>query len=155
LGNLGRPSLPPRNRFVVASPSSYAYFSPDRPAPAIAGQCPGYNEWKYGMDSLPAYAGSTARAELKKTYVARRVIYMLGALDVDPNNRELDKSCMAEAQGPVIAQAERKMISARTKAALSEARKRVAVTGQGEGRPEIKRLGCPAGAASTNSACRR
>ena len=46
----------------------------------------------------------------------------------------------------VIAQAERKMISTRTKAALAEARKRVAVTGQRK-RPEIKRLGCPTGAA--------
>ena len=40
----------------------------------------------------------------------------------------------------VIAQAERKMISTRTKAALAEARKRVAVTGQ-RMHPEIKRLG--------------
>ncbi len=47
----------------------------------------------------------------------------------------------------VIAQAERKMISSRTKAALAEARKRVAVAGQREEHSEIKRLGCPTGAA--------
>src|SRR5271166_4541115 len=41
----------------------------------------------------------------------------------------------------VVAQAERKMISTRTKAALAEARKKVAVTGQRK-HPEIKRLGC-------------
>jgi len=46
----------------------------------------------------------------------------------------------------VIAQAERKRISDRTKKALAEARKRVAVTGQ-RIHPEIKRLGCPTGAA--------
>jgi DNA invertase Pin-like site-specific DNA recombinase len=46
----------------------------------------------------------------------------------------------------VIAQAERKMISTRTKAALAEARKRVAVLGQRK-HPEVKRLGCPTGAA--------
>ena len=46
----------------------------------------------------------------------------------------------------VIAQAERKMISTRTKAALAEARKRVTVTGQ-RMHPEVKRLGCPTGAA--------
>ena len=58
-----------------------------------------------------------------------------------PEANELVVGIMA-----VIAQAERKMISARTKAALSEARKRVAVTGQRK-HPQIKRLGCPTGAA--------
>jgi len=61
----------------------------------------------------------------------------------------------------VIAQAERKMISARTRAALADTRKRVAATGQ-RMHPEIKRLGCPTGAAhlqgqgfqSTVSLCR-
>jgi DNA invertase Pin-like site-specific DNA recombinase len=46
----------------------------------------------------------------------------------------------------VIAQAERKMISQRTKAALAEARKRVAIRGQ-KRHPDIKRLGNPRGAA--------
>ena len=59
-----------------------------------------------------------------------------------PEANELVVGIMA-----VIAQAERKMISTRTKAALAEARKRVAVTGQRGSHPEIKRLGCPTGAA--------
>jgi len=87
-------------RYVVANPSSYAYFSPDRPEPAIAAQCPGYNDWKYGMDHLPAYAAPKTPAELERDYVSRRVIYMLGALDVDPHHPVLDRSCMGEAQGP-------------------------------------------------------
>src|SRR5208283_4666049 len=58
-----------------------------------------------------------------------------------PEANELVVGIMA-----VIAQAERKMISARTKAALAEARKRAAKTGQRK-QPEIKRLGCPTGAA--------
>lgn len=87
-------------RYVVANPSSYAYFSPERPQPAIAKTCPGYDTWKYGMQDLPAYAAPRTPAELEKAYVANRVIYMLGALDVDPNHPALDKSCMAEAQGP-------------------------------------------------------
>ena len=57
-----------------------------------------------------------------------------------PEANELVVGIMA-----VIAQAERKMISARTRAALAEARKRVAVTGQRK-HPEIRRLGCPTGA---------
>ena len=58
-----------------------------------------------------------------------------------PEANELVVGIMA-----VIAQAERKMISTRTKAALAEAKKRVAVAGQRK-HPEIKRLGCPTGAA--------
>lgn len=46
----------------------------------------------------------------------------------------------------VIAQAERKMISQRTQAALAEVRKRVAINGQ-RGHPAVKRLGNPNGAA--------
>ena len=58
-----------------------------------------------------------------------------------PEANELVVGIMA-----VIAQAERKMISTRTRAALAEARKRVAVTGQRK-HPDVKRLGCPTGAA--------
>jgi hypothetical protein len=87
-------------RYVVANPSSYAYFSADRPVPAIAASCPRYNDWKYGMAKLPPYLASRAPADLEKSYLARRVIYLLGTEDTDPNHRELDKSCMGEAQGP-------------------------------------------------------
>ena len=49
-------------RYVVANPSSYAYFSAERPEPAIAAACPDYNHWKYGMEARPAYlAGSNDR----------------------------------------------------------------------------------------------
>ena len=34
-------------RYVVANPSSYAYFSAERPVPAIAASCRGYDVWKY------------------------------------------------------------------------------------------------------------
>ncbi|WP_158743835.1 alpha/beta hydrolase [Acidisphaera sp. L21] len=85
-------------RYVVANPSSYAYFSAERPLPAIAA-CPGFNDWKYGMDNRPAYLSEPNPAGLEQGYVARRVIYLLGTLDTDPNQTALDKSCMAEAQG--------------------------------------------------------
>ena len=86
--------------FVVANPSSYAYFSAERPWPDIAAHCPGVDDWKYGMQHLPAYAGGRSAADLEAHYVNRDVSVLLGALDVDPNHRVLDKSCMAEAQGP-------------------------------------------------------
>lgn len=87
-------------RYVVANPSSYAYFNAERPEPSIAASCPKFNDWKYGMDKRPAYLATPSPAELEQRYVARRVIYLLGALDTNPNHPALDKSCMAEAQGP-------------------------------------------------------
>jgi hypothetical protein len=87
-------------RYVVADPSSYAWFSPDRPEPSIAASCPGFDQWRYGMEKRPAYFAGSTTAALEQAYVARRVIYLLGTLDDDPNHRALDKTCMAEAQGP-------------------------------------------------------
>ncbi|WP_024516676.1 hypothetical protein [Bradyrhizobium sp. Tv2a-2] len=87
-------------RYVVANPSSYAYFSAERPEPQIAASCPGYNKWKYGMEARPPYLASSSPDELEQRYVARQVIYLLGTNDTNPDHPALDKSCMAEAQGP-------------------------------------------------------
>ncbi|MBR0898316.1 alpha/beta hydrolase [Bradyrhizobium tropiciagri] len=87
-------------RYVVANPSSYAYFTKERPEPAIAARCEGYNSWKFGMDERPPYLAEPTPAALEQAYVARRVIYLLGTLDTNPDHPALDKSCMAEAEGP-------------------------------------------------------
>jgi len=93
-------------RYVVANPSSYVYFSADRPqpdgsfAPFPAALCPGFDDWKYGMNGLPAYAGSAAAAALEAAFVRRRVIYLWGGDDTDRDQPALDKSCAAAAQGP-------------------------------------------------------
>lgn len=87
-------------RYVVANPSTYAYFSEWRPEPEIAGACPGFNDWKYGMARRPEYLAGRTIEELERVYVSRRVTYLLGALDTNPNHPALDRSCMAEAQGP-------------------------------------------------------
>jgi pimeloyl-ACP methyl ester carboxylesterase len=87
-------------RYVVANPSSYAYFDDQRPEPSIAASCPGYNDWKYGMDARPAYLAAPTVSALEQAYVARRVIYLLGTKDTNPNHSALDKTCMAEAEGP-------------------------------------------------------
>jgi pimeloyl-ACP methyl ester carboxylesterase len=99
----GEPALAQQGigvRYVVANPSSYAYFNNERPEPSIAASCPGYNDWKYGMEVRPAYLADRPAAALEQAYVARRVIYLLGTLDTNPNHPALDKSCMAEAEGP-------------------------------------------------------
>ncbi|OKO77381.1 alpha/beta hydrolase [Bradyrhizobium sp. AS23.2] len=87
-------------RYVVANPSSYAYFSDTRPVQAIAASCPGFNNWKYGMDQRPPYLADATPVALEKRYVEREVIYLLGTLDTNPEHPALDKSCMAKAQGP-------------------------------------------------------
>ena len=87
-------------RYVVANPSSYAYFIAERPEPSIAASCPGYNNWKYGMDERPPYLAEATPTALEQRYVEREVIYLLGTLDTNPQHPALDKSCMARAQGP-------------------------------------------------------
>lgn len=93
-------------RYVVANPSSYLYFSDDRPRPdgslapfADAARCPTFDRWKYGLAGAPAYAGSEA-AGLERQYVARDVVYLLGTADTDPNHPMLDRSCAGMAEGP-------------------------------------------------------
>ncbi|MEB0076724.1 alpha/beta hydrolase [Pseudomonas sp. CCI3.2] len=86
-------------RYVIANPSSYAYFSPDRPEAVNAATCPGFDTWKYGMNKLPPYAGKQTAEQLEATYVSRDVTYLLGQLDTDVNHPALDKTCAGEAQG--------------------------------------------------------
>ncbi|MGZ0716861.1 alpha/beta hydrolase [Pseudomonas palleroniana] len=86
-------------RYVVANPSSYAYFSPQRPVKFDVASCPSFNDWKYGMQHLPAYAESQGAEQLEQAYVSRDITYLLGQQDTDPNHPALDKSCEAETQG--------------------------------------------------------
>lgn len=59
-----------RLRYVVANPSSYAYFSPQRPVKFDAASCPGFNDWKYGMQNLPGYVGDRGAQQLEQAYVS-------------------------------------------------------------------------------------
>jgi hypothetical protein len=61
--------------------------------------CRGYDRWKYGMEDRPPYLAGATVGALEQAYVARRVIYLLGTRDDDPEQRALDESCMAEAEG--------------------------------------------------------
>lgn len=93
-------------RYVVASPSTYAYFDARRPdaqgvaAPFDAAQCPAFNQWKYGMDNRPPYLDDRSPAQLEATYATRRIDYLVGGADNDPQQAALDTTCAAEAQGP-------------------------------------------------------
>jgi pimeloyl-ACP methyl ester carboxylesterase len=98
-------------RYVVANPSSYVYFSTDRPvltsklndihfAPFDAGSCKKFNHWKFGVEDPPPYIGDHSFTDMEAAYAHRDVIYLLGLDDTDPNHPELDKTCGAEAEGP-------------------------------------------------------
>jgi pimeloyl-ACP methyl ester carboxylesterase len=87
-------------RYVIANPSSYAYFDERRPVAFSHAGCPQFNRWKYGLSDLPAYAEGQTAAQLQESYLKREVVYLLGQQDIDPNHPALDKSCEARAQGP-------------------------------------------------------
>ncbi|WP_392891645.1 alpha/beta hydrolase [Pseudomonas migulae] len=86
-------------RYVIANPSSYAYFDERRPVAFSHAGCPAFNRWKYGLSDLPAYAEGRTPAQLEENYVQRDIVYLLGQQDIDPNHPALDKSCEAKAQG--------------------------------------------------------
>jgi pimeloyl-ACP methyl ester carboxylesterase len=98
-------------RYVVSSPSSYVYFSADRPAPgggfgpfAGAASCPDYNLWPYGLaGNVPRYVAAAAAGgaeAVERRYAGLTLAYLVGGTDNDPNHWELDKSCCGEAEGP-------------------------------------------------------
>lgn len=86
-------------RYVIANPSSYAYFDERRPMAFSHAGCPNFNRWKYGLADLPAYAEGQTAKQLEENYVKRDVVYLLGQQDSDPKQPALDKSCEAQAQG--------------------------------------------------------
>ncbi|WP_460120652.1 alpha/beta hydrolase [Pseudomonas sp. S2_C03] len=86
-------------RYVIANPSSYAYFDERRPVAFSHAGCPAFNRWKYGLSDLPAYAEGQTPAQLEENYVQRDIVYLLGQQDIDPNHPALDKGCEARAQG--------------------------------------------------------
>lgn len=97
-----------RIRFVVANPSSYFYFSDDRPqrdgsfAPFQSAGCANFDHWRYGPIHAPPYVGSASAARWQKyeqDYVNADVIYLLGSEDTDPAQVDLDTSCAGEAEG--------------------------------------------------------
>jgi hypothetical protein len=89
-------------RYIIANPSSYLYFSDERPAQFRSGSCRDFNHWKYGPIDPPAYVkldAANAWSQREANYAQQDVIYLLGDADIDPHQKDLDTSCGAEAQG--------------------------------------------------------
>ncbi len=82
---------------VVSNPSSYFYFSDWRPFPQKG--CADFDRWRYGLSGAPRYVTGSAAA-LEARYAGRRITYLMGTADVNPNEDDLDRSCGGEAQGP-------------------------------------------------------
>lgn len=81
-------------RFIIANPSSYLYFSPERPK-AVAEAT---NRWRYGFDEPPEYVDKSPGQYLAE-YLGRDVSVVLGAEDRDPAALLLEISPPAMAQG--------------------------------------------------------
>jgi len=99
-----------RLRYVIVQPSTYLYFSPERPVLDAYGaldfavpprECSSdNNHWRYGTDDPPPYASNADFAALEQRYIHRNVVYLLGTEALDPNESGVDTSCAAENQGP-------------------------------------------------------
>ena len=83
-------------RFVIANPSTYLYFTGDRPV-TVPGR-PAVNRWRYGFDGAPPYIDRGARQSLER-YLARDVTIVLGMQDADHAALLLEINPAAMAQG--------------------------------------------------------
>ncbi|MGA2217251.1 MAG: hypothetical protein ABSG51_04145 [Terracidiphilus sp.] len=100
-------------RYVVANPSSYMYFTDDRPvfdrdkvrfALGDAHECRNFNHWKFGpVDVHEDYVRQSAAEgwpALEEAFAHKDVTYLLGTADIDPHEKDLDTSCAGEMEGP-------------------------------------------------------
>jgi pimeloyl-ACP methyl ester carboxylesterase len=101
-------------RYVVANPSSYVYFTDERPVfgegaikfeTADGKGCRNFDHWKYGPNEVrEEYVRQSAAAgwqALEDAYAQKDVVYLLGTADVDPHEKDdLDVSCAGEMEGP-------------------------------------------------------
>jgi len=85
-----------RVRFVVANPSTYLYFSRERPVPVP--DAAHVNDWRYGFDRAPGYVDANPGRSLER-YLGRDVTIVLGELDNDGASLLLEVSPAAMAQG--------------------------------------------------------
>lgn len=100
-------------RYVVANPSSYMYFTDDRPVfdgeavrfvPGNGRGCENFDHWKYGpLHVREEYVRDSAAAgwpALEDAFAQKDVLYLLGTADVDPHEKDLDTTCAGEMEGP-------------------------------------------------------
>ena len=98
-------------RFVPSGASSYAYLDNKRPRKvgtrvtfrALEGEMlkkyPYYNNWGYGLDARYRAFRRAKDEYLRNRYGTRRVLYLCGSKDNDPNDRSMSTNDAARLQG--------------------------------------------------------
>jgi hypothetical protein len=97
-------------RYVIANPSSYFYFTEERPISITfpfsyavpVRTCERFDHWRYGPVDPPSYIKnrlSKPWSALEYDYAKRDITYLLGTADTDPKQEDLDQSCAGELQG--------------------------------------------------------
>lgn len=84
-------------KYIVLNPGSYLYLSPNRPIAVPENTCTHYDNYKFGLKKLNAYASRAAVADLISHYLNRDVTYLIGDKDIIAH--DIDQSCPAVAQG--------------------------------------------------------
>lgn len=94
-----------RLAFIVMNPSTYVYVD-DRRAhddgtfrrpDGTSARCPEFDEWKYGIGTLPGYAAHLSVEEVRRRMFRRNVVIMPGLEDKGPDG--VDTNCPAMYQG--------------------------------------------------------
>ena len=96
-------------RYLVMAPSSYVYLDENRPdasepdgfAPPDDPSCPDFNSYGYGLEDLWAYHDrqEVSPEAMREQYEERRVRYLVGGDDDDPDHHNLATGCEAMLQG--------------------------------------------------------
>jgi hypothetical protein len=93
-------------KYIVMNPSSYVYFSPQRPVKgsrklfATPDANTGYDDYGYGLANLYAYhrhKGLSAE-KMRQQYQKRNVIYMLGTKDTTPKGMSITPAAMLQGE---------------------------------------------------------
>src|SRR5262245_55325348 len=95
-------------RYVIANPSSYLYFTPERRVAGVPGAfavpsaqeiaaCPTYDDYRYGLKKLNHYMAAVGPALITTRYRTRTVEYLIGELDTGTDGLSL--TCAAMLQG--------------------------------------------------------
>ena len=101
----------PADKYIVANPSSYLYFTDERAALSGefsipdasthvfgASDCPDYDDFMYGLKALNTYMKSVGKSALLDNFKSRNTIVYLGTDDTRRNS-PFDDTCMADLQG--------------------------------------------------------
>ena len=94
--------------FIVMNPSSYMYLDGRRPFQTDAGLafvkpdttgCGSYDDYPRGMKKLNPYGSEIGAETIKKQFLSRELVFILGEKDVNMNDSSLDKTCGGNLQG--------------------------------------------------------